>query len=287
MAGNVNSDQLRTFLSLAKTGNFSRTSEQMSVAQSTVSKRIQELEKETAQLLFVRDRAGVTLTGAGYAFWEYAHQMVNMEEAAYERMRRTNRFSGHLVLGAVYAYNQLYMTDLLRTFMVQYPDVSVRIRSAHTSVLLQEIRQAKLDIAFTHHPFSHPEFICQCLTEDDVVLVTDAQNQSYAQGIRYDEIKELPLIHTNFITTTTYHWLFPRSHQFQLETEVAIDALPLLRGEQWYAFLARRLVTPQLASGELIEIPIRGALIPPVQYYVIYRKASLKQQIVKNWLTML
>lgn len=48
----MNIDYLRTFLTLAENGSFSETAKEHIVVQSTVSSRIQELEKELGQSLF-------------------------------------------------------------------------------------------------------------------------------------------------------------------------------------------------------------------------------------------
>jgi LysR family transcriptional repressor of citA len=42
----MDTTQLKTFLSLVETGNFSTSAKNLIIAQSTVSKRIKDLEKE-------------------------------------------------------------------------------------------------------------------------------------------------------------------------------------------------------------------------------------------------
>ena len=105
----MNTEQLQTFLCVAQARNFSLAAKQMIVTQSTVSKRIGELEKEVGQALFERGRAGVRLTLAGKSFLEYAGRIVSMEEKAIEQINRTPKFRGHLVLGTVYAYFDVYL----------------------------------------------------------------------------------------------------------------------------------------------------------------------------------
>lgn len=280
----MNTEQLKTFLSLVETRNFSRTADQLIVSQSTVSKRIFELEKETAQQLFIREHTGVKLTRAGSAFYEYAQQIVALEERACDQIGRTNQFSDSLILGTAYAYSELYLQDILKDFLHEKSHVSVKIKSGHSGYLLNELRRAKLDIAFTHLPYSHPEFICQCIEEDEVVLVTDIKNRDHEHGITHFEIRTLPLISSNFLYATTYHWLFPANQQFQLELDLFSDALALLKNEQWYTFLPRKLVQEFLKKQELREISILDGNVPPVQYYMIYRKENLKQMSVREWI---
>ena len=50
----MNSEELKTFIFLSKVKNFTLAAEQLSVAQSTVTNRISELEKEVGKKLFRR-----------------------------------------------------------------------------------------------------------------------------------------------------------------------------------------------------------------------------------------
>src|SRR5258705_1078169 len=59
---------IRSFLSLAKTLNFSRTAEIIHISQPALSLQIQALEDEIGAKLFERDRRKTVLTSAGTAF---------------------------------------------------------------------------------------------------------------------------------------------------------------------------------------------------------------------------
>ena len=56
---------LQIFLTLADTGNLTRTAEKLYLAQPTLSKRLQNMESELGATLFLRSKQGVTLTPAG------------------------------------------------------------------------------------------------------------------------------------------------------------------------------------------------------------------------------
>lgn len=57
--------QLRQFLALVETGNFTRAAERLGVAQPTLSATIAELERMAGTRLFQRERRQVRLTAAG------------------------------------------------------------------------------------------------------------------------------------------------------------------------------------------------------------------------------
>ena len=283
----MNTEQINTFLMLAETKNFSRTADVLAVSQSTVSKRIHELETETGHPLFTRGQGGVKLTEAGAVFLKYAGQMIDLQKTALKRIHYTGRYDDYLALGTVYAYYDMYLWKYVKDFSECHNSISVRLKHGHSGAIINELRRSMIDIAFTHIPFDDTDYVCTCIGTDAIVLVTDSQNSRYDSGIQYNQIKELPLIDSNFLYMPTYRSLFPYPHQFQLKMDVASCAIPLLHGSRWYAFLPEKLAAPHLTDGTLKKIRIFGEDIPPVRHYVIYKKENEQQPVISRFLQLL
>lgn len=80
--------QLRCFLTVAKTLNYTQAAQEMFISQSSVSKQIQTLEQELQMQLFRRDRHSVSLTPAGaflaercQALWRQLDEAVEQAQA--------------------------------------------------------------------------------------------------------------------------------------------------------------------------------------------------------------
>ena len=80
---------LRTFIALAQIKNFTKTAQQLFVAQSTVTNRIRDLEMELGVPLFIRSHKQVDLTPSGQKFLDYAQRFVSLELAALQDIDRT------------------------------------------------------------------------------------------------------------------------------------------------------------------------------------------------------
>ncbi len=71
----MDTELARTFLAVIATGSFVEASPRLHITQSTVSSRIQRLEEQLGAELFVRNKAGTTLTPAGRQFQRHAAQL--------------------------------------------------------------------------------------------------------------------------------------------------------------------------------------------------------------------
>ena len=70
----------RTFLDIVACGSFVRAAERLHVTQTAVSARVRTLEDAIGARLFVRNKAGASLTTAGEQFVRYATMMVQVWE---------------------------------------------------------------------------------------------------------------------------------------------------------------------------------------------------------------
>ena len=68
----MNINQIRYFLTIVKTGNFSNAAFDCYISQSSISKQIKALEDELGVILFTREHSKVKLTDAGKTFHKYA-----------------------------------------------------------------------------------------------------------------------------------------------------------------------------------------------------------------------
>ena len=91
---------LRTFLVLANTKNYTRAAAQLFVAQSTVTNRIAELERELGVSLFDRTNRKVRLTLEGEKFRIYADNVMELTESALAEITEAKRFDSHLRIGS-------------------------------------------------------------------------------------------------------------------------------------------------------------------------------------------
>ncbi|MGH6951935.1 MAG: LysR family transcriptional regulator, partial [Vitreimonas sp.] len=81
--------QLRYFLAVAETGNFSKAAAKVNVTQPTLSVGIAKLEGEVGARLFERTTRRVSLTQAGSRFLAHARRITQEYEAALREVSET------------------------------------------------------------------------------------------------------------------------------------------------------------------------------------------------------
>ncbi len=82
---------LRAFEAAARLGSIKAAADQLHLTPSAVSRRIQTLEEELGQALFVRDMQGITLTEAGRGYAEQLRGIFRSLDQATAMVRRPTR----------------------------------------------------------------------------------------------------------------------------------------------------------------------------------------------------
>lgn len=85
------SDQLLTFISVAKNGSFSKTAEAMFISPTAVMKQIDALEERLGVTLFRRTNHGLQLTEAGQSVLSDAKYLVDYAKRAEEKAQEIDR----------------------------------------------------------------------------------------------------------------------------------------------------------------------------------------------------
>ncbi|HYZ71974.1 MAG TPA: LysR family transcriptional regulator, partial [Chthoniobacterales bacterium] len=139
--------QIRSFLSLAKTLNFSRTSEIVHLSQPALTLQIQALENEIGVKLFERDRRKTVLTGAGAAFQREAIGGLAQLERGIESARLAGEGKlGVVRLGFVSTAGQSLIPELINHYRAKNPLVEFSLRNILTADQGQMLEEGSLDL---------------------------------------------------------------------------------------------------------------------------------------------
>lgn len=269
-------ESLKTYIWLCDTGSFSLTAGKLYISQSTVSKRIQELEKETGKKLVERKKIGISLTNEGRIFERYARGILQSHENLMEELKLGSAFSQVLNIGVTYSFFQMHLKDVLIVFAEQYPMVALHVVFGHSGDLLKKVLSGEIDVAFVHHTLNYPGFENLQLEADDLGLFSSCEHQDYQTGISVSELLKQKYLDTNFLYLPEIQMLSTYDGYPALKVDIANFSLSFLEKGSYYAILPKLLIQQMreernFDQDRIQEIPIIDFTLPPVQNYIVLK----------------
>lgn len=176
--------QLRVFVALAEDLHFGRAADRLDLAQSALSRQLQDLERRLGTRLLNRGRrAAVTLTEAGQALLTEARIALQQIDRAEAAARRAGRGEvGRLEIGyVVSAALSGVLSSTLQYFRQARPDVQIQITAMETPKQLTALRDGLLDVAFVRPRASYPDGITASVVHRESMLLAVAANHPLAQ----------------------------------------------------------------------------------------------------------
>ncbi|MHC5176515.1 LysR family transcriptional regulator [Serratia rhizosphaerae] len=149
------SSEVRFFLAVASSGSLSAASEQLFVAVSAISRKIQRLEEQVGAPLFERHARGMVLTEAGQIFENHLRKsLLNIEQAMAEikGLKAVRRTALRVACSNGLAFSLL--PQLMARFRQQNPAVTFVLTVADSKTLARLVRNGECDLAlqFSLHP---------------------------------------------------------------------------------------------------------------------------------------
>lgn len=282
----MDTQTLQTFLLLSKLKNFSLTAEKLFVAQSTVTNRIAELEKETGKKLFIRDKKHIRLTGEGILFKSYAKRILELEKNALQEMNQVNFFKNTLRIGSADTIYECYLYPIVSSFLSSNHGTSVKVILDHSQDLLQLLEDQLLDIVFSYLYYKKPGYQCVLFASDELILVTSPKNNSFINGIYKNDLAKIHYLMCDLALQGTGQFirsLFPSYYQFFFEIDNSTKLVQYLLDGFGYSFLPKSIVKPYIENSSLISIPLIDFDTPQINSYVVYKTNN---KGIQNFLSM-
>ena len=140
--------QLRTFLTVARTGSVRAAAAELVVTEPAVSAAVAALGRELGCELLARDGRGVRLTDAGTTMAGYAAELLGLAELA------RSEVTGHrrLRLAGVTTAGEFVLPGLVKAFRERHPAVEVSLEVGNRSEVLGALRRREVDIAVGGRP---------------------------------------------------------------------------------------------------------------------------------------
>lgn len=252
----------KTFLEIVATGNFMRAAESLHVTQTAVSARIRSLEEQLGRQLFVRNKAGATLTVSGERFLRYARTLVQVWERARHQVAVPSGKRALVTVGCEVSLWDPLLLDWLLWMRRAAPQLAVRTEVGLAGALLDEVADGALDVAVVYAPQQRPGLKVELLIEERLVMVTTARRGAQPKPADYvyvDWGREFAVQHNlafpAFANAATFAGLGPLGREYILEAGGA-------------GYFRESVVRRHLAAGKLRLVSDAPVFLHPA--YAVY-----------------
>lgn len=141
-------DQLKTFLTVAELGTFSRAAIRLSSTQPMLSRKIKLLESELGTELFHRTGRGVVLSEGGKLLEQYARGILDTAESAKTAIQALGASPvGQITIGMPSSIATVLAIELVQEFRRAFPNVTLKVMEGYSGHVLEWLTTARLDVA--------------------------------------------------------------------------------------------------------------------------------------------
>ena len=264
---------LRYFLTVAREGSITGAANYLHLTQPTLSRQLQDLEKELGQKLLVRGKHKVTLTPEGMMLRKRAEEIVAMVEKTEAEFNSISEIiSGDIYIGSGETDSMKYIADVIKDIQNDYPDIKFHIYSGNAEDVTEKLDKGLLDFGVLIQPIDLSKYDNISLPEKDIwgVIMRKDSPLAVKKVIKLDDIVSVPIIASRQMSekysaqsgfldwfgkdfeklniTATYNLVYNAAVMVKagIGYAVTLDKLVNTTGESEICF---RPLSPQLESG--------------------------------------
>jgi DNA-binding transcriptional LysR family regulator len=191
--------QVRSFVTLASLGNFSRAAEALNLSQPALTSRIRQMEEALELRLFDRTSRIVVLSDAGRELLPAFLQLVNdLEAAVVNAKEHVRRADCTVRLACLPSCAASLLPEAMRRFKAQRPDAAFVLEDGLNARVRELVRQGKVDFGICVDDGSDGDLLCEPLLDDHLQAVfAVGEALESAPSIDVTELIKHPLIMTN------------------------------------------------------------------------------------------
>ncbi|ACM31564.1 LysR family transcriptional regulator [[Acidovorax] ebreus] len=277
--------QLEAFYWAAKLGTFAIAAQRLHVTQSSLSKRIAELESDLGQQLFDRTARRSMLTAAGEKLLDKAAAMLDLErEIRADSGPSRDELQGACRVGITELTATTWFPSLVARVERDFPLLTLEPQVGLSRLIENDVVRGELDVAILAGPVNRPELRGRAVADIEFIWTSAPVRLPHRTVLQTEHFEAHPVInnpHDSGLSATFESWA--NTHRIrigktiQCNSRAAIIALTI--AGVGISFQPRRYVQPLLERGLLV--PLESAAPLPRQPYNLVWRADDDRRIVE------
>ena len=188
---------LRYFLTVAREGSITAAANSLHLTQPTLSRQLQDLEKELGQKLLVRGKYKVSLTPEGMMLRKRAEEIVDMVEKTEADFRAIKDIvGGDIYIGCGETDSMRHIAHVMKELQNQYPEIKFHIYSGNAEDVTEKLDRGLLDFGILIQPIDLSKYDNITLPDKDVWGVIARKDSPIAkkQAVTLKDLTGVPLL---------------------------------------------------------------------------------------------
>ena len=191
--------QMKYFLAVAREENISKAAEYLFITQPSLTRQIQNMEKEIGRPLFVRGGRKMTLTETGMMLRKRAEEIVSLyEKTEAELMRPPADIAGDVTIGGGETYAMRFIADTAKEMRDEYPNVRFHLFSGDIADVCERLDKGLIDFGLVIEPADLTKYESLRLPVTDRWGIVMPKDHPLAakSALTREDLKNEPIIHS-------------------------------------------------------------------------------------------
>ncbi len=283
--------QLEAFYWAATLGTFATAAARLNVTQSSLSKRIAELEADMGHALFDRSGQRATLTRTGEALLPRARRMLDLEKEIRTGAGAEAEVAGPCRIGISELSATTWFPRFVRRINEAYPRLELKPQVGLAKSLERSVERGELDCAVVTGTIGSAALTWQTVAEVEFAWMASPARLRKGTLLDAQLLQRHPVIAStrdSGLTGAMHAW--SAAHNAQAREIVSCNSLTAILGMTvagvGISFLPSRYVAPLVARRLLVALRSDPPL-PSLGYHFVWRRDDTRQLVaVMNTLVM-
>ncbi len=277
--------KMSTFALLAKTGSYTATAQQLFLTQPAVTQQIKALEADLGLELVRYEHAQLTITDVGQQLAYYINKTTNESRQLLDQLKLPNK-QAPIKLGCTRSLSSFLLTKALQKLHQQSHRIQCQI--ANTETILKALLAGEIDFGLVEGNFDKKQFDYVTLRREPFIAATFAGNPLLAQAeplVLKDLLSQTLLVREAGSGTREIfeNWLTMQNTRITdfanvIEIATPTPIVQLLASGVGISFLYESLVSTELASGQVVNLPVHGYKLQHEINFVYPKHSYFAQQ---------
>lgn len=282
--------RLKTFLTLCRILNYTKTAKILHITQPAVSQHIKYLEEEYGVELFDYKNKTLSLTKSGNILYQFVAGIESSSQRIRELIGSSIDSYPPIHFGTTLTIGEYTMPNILSKMICEFPQIHITMEVGNTNTLLNKLENGEIDFALLEGQFDKTKYNTYTFSRENFIGICSPQNRLSKNSVSFEDIfKERLIVREKgsgsreiFEQILYEHNITMNSFSSRLEIGNINVIKELVSQNLGITFLYKKAVSKELDNATLNQINIRDFNVER-EYNFVFLKYNLHDEEYMNW----